>query len=161
MSTKKDAAGLLAIVRIRGNVDQPKDVKHALKLLNLTRPNHAVVVPNDATHRGMLQKVKDAVTWGEIDKRTLTALLKKRGKISGNKKLTTTFLKQHKFESLSAFVTALLAGKADMRRIEGLKPLFRLHPPRKGFKSVKNPVQRHGDLGYRGAAINELLERMM
>jgi len=160
MSTKKDA-GLLAIVRIRGNVDQPKDVKHALKLLHLTRPNHAVVVPNDPTHRGMLQKVKDAVTWGEIDKKTLTALLKKRGRISGNKKLTPKFLKERKFESFRAFVTALLEGKADMRQIEGLKPLFRLHPPRKGFKSVKNPVTRHGDLGYRGAKINALLERMM
>jgi large subunit ribosomal protein L30 len=157
----KKKAGLLAIVRIRGSVDQPYDVKHALQLLNLTRPNHAVIVPNDSTHTGMLQKVKDAVTWGEINKTTLAALIKKRGRIQGNHKITAKFLKEHKFESTSAFITALFEGKADFRRIDGLKPMFRLHPPRKGFKSVKNPVTRGGDLGYRGEAINDLLEKMM
>ena len=130
-------------------------------MLNLTRPNHAVIVPNNATHIGMLQKLKDVITWGEIDKPTLTALIKKRARIIGNKKLDAKFLKEHKFESTSAFITALFDGKADMRKIDGLKPLFRLHPPRKGFKSVKNPVTRGGDLGYRGEAINDLLEKMM
>lgn len=159
MSKKK--AGLLAVVRIRGTMDQPRKVRHALELLNLTKPNHAVIVPNDETHNGMLQGIKDVVTWGEIDKKTLKALIEKRGRIVGNKKITTPFLKELKFESKTAFITALFDGKADMRRIEGLKPLFRLHPPRKGFKSVKNPITRGGDLGYRGEEINALLERMM
>jgi large subunit ribosomal protein L30 len=157
----KNKTGLLAVVRIRGSVDQPHDVKHALNLLNLTRPNHACVVPDDGTHKGMLQKLKDVVTWGEISKTTLTELIKKRGRIKGNKKIDAKFLKEHKFESTAAFITAVFDGKADMRRIEGLKPIFRLHPPRKGFKSVKNPITRGGDLGYRGEKINELLTRMM
>ncbi|NHJ33133.1 MAG: 50S ribosomal protein L30 [Asgard group archaeon] len=159
MSKKK--TGLLAIVRIRGTVDQPQDIRHALKLINLTRPNHACVVPNDSTHKGMLQKLKDVVTWGEIDKTTLAELIKKRGRIKGNKKIDTKFLKEHKFESTAAFITAVFDGKADMRRIEGLKPMFRLHPPRKGFKSVKHPITRGGDLGYRGEKINDLLVKMM
>jgi large subunit ribosomal protein L30 len=159
--SKKKAAGLLAIVRIRGSVDQPHDIKHALKLLNLTRPNHAVIVPDNSTHRGMLQKLKDVVTWGEVDNKTLKALIQKRGRIVGNRKITPKFLKEQKFESTNAFIAALFAGKADMRHIEGMKPMFRLHPPRKGFKSVKNPITRGGDLGYRGEEINALLERMM
>ncbi len=159
MSKKKSE--LLAVVRIRGTVDQPQDIKHALNLLNLTRPNHACVVPNDSTHNGMLQKLKDVVTWGEINKTTLTDLIKKRGRTKGNKKIDAKFLKEHKFESTTDFITAVFDGKADMRRIEGLKPLFRLHPPRKGFKSVKNPITRGGDLGYRGEKINDLLNRMM
>ena len=157
----KNESGLLAIIRIRGSVDQPYDVKHGLKLLNLTRPNHAVIVPNDSTHKGMCQQVKDAVTWGEINKATLTKLIKKRARIKWNKKLTAKFLKEHKFDSTSEFINALLEGKADMRRIKDLKPMFRLHPPRKGFKSVKNPITRGGDLGYRGEEINSLLEKMM
>jgi large subunit ribosomal protein L30 len=159
--SKKKESGLLAIVRIRGSVDLHYDIKHALKLLNLTRPNHACVVPNDSTHQGMLQKIKDTVTWGEIDKATLKDLIQKRGRVEGNKKITTKFLKTHKFESTNDFINALFTGKADMRKIEGLKPMFRLHPPRKGFKSVKNPITRGGDLGYRGADINALLEKMM
>ncbi len=157
----KKKSGLLAIVRIRSSIDQPQDIKHGLKLLNLTRPNHAVVVPNDSTHKGMLQKLKDTITWGEINKATLAELIKKRARIKGNKKLNAKFLKERKFESTSAFVTALLEGKADMRHIDDLKPMFRLHPPRKGFKSVKNPITRGGDLGYRGEEINALLEKMM
>jgi large subunit ribosomal protein L30 len=159
--SKKKESGLLAIIRIRGSVDLNYNIKHALKLLNLTRPNHAVIVPNDSIHKGMLQKVKDTVTWGEIDKATLKALIQKRGRVIGNKKITPKFLKTHKFESTNDFVTKLFTGKADMRKIEGLKPMFRLHPPRKGFKSVKNPITRGGDLGYRGEDINVLLEKMM
>ncbi|NHJ49421.1 MAG: 50S ribosomal protein L30 [Asgard group archaeon] len=159
--SKKKESGLLAIVRIRGSVDLNYNVKHALKLLNLTRPNHAVLVPNDSMHKGMLQKVKDTVTWGEINKATLKALIQKRGRVKGNQKITPKFLKERKFETTNDFINALFTGKADMRRIEGLKPIFRLHPPRKGFKSVKNPVTRGGDLGYRGEEINALLEKMM
>ena len=157
----KQESKVLAVVRIRSAIDQPRTIRHALKLLNLMRTNHAVIVPNDATHKGTLQKLKDVVTWGEVDKATLTALVKKRGRIVGNKKLTAKFLKERKFATVAEFITAVYTGKADMRRIEGMKPLFRLHPPRKGFKSVKNPITRGGDLGYRGEKINELLDRMM
>ncbi|NHJ87383.1 MAG: 50S ribosomal protein L30 [Asgard group archaeon] len=157
----KDKQNLLAIVRIRGQVDQPHDILRTLELLNITRPNHCVIVPNDSTHQGMAQKVKDVATWGEISKKTLTELIKKRGRVQGNKKISNAFLKEQKFETMSEFITALYDGKADMRRIDGLKPLFRLHPPRKGFKGVKDPITRGGDLGYRGEAINDLLEKMM
>jgi large subunit ribosomal protein L30 len=161
MSQTNKESKLLAVVRLRGSVDQTKEVKYTLNLLNLTRPNHAVVVPNDTTHQGMIQRVKDAVTWGEIDKKTLTELVKKRGRIKGNKEITASFLKEHKFSTVASFISDLYEGKTDMRRIEGMKPIFRLHPPRKGFKSVKNPVTRGGDLGYRGEKINDLLMKMM
>jgi ribosomal protein L30/L7E len=35
----------------------------------------------------------------------------------------------------------------------------RLHPPKKGFRSLKQSYPR-GDLGYRGEKINELIARM-
>lgn len=37
----------------------------------------------------------------------------------------------------------------------------RLHPPRKGLKSIKRPFNAGGDLGNRGEDINNLLERML
>ncbi len=38
---------------------------------------------------------------------------------------------------------------------------YRLHPPRGGFKrTIKRPLP-DGELGYRGEAINELIERML
>jgi len=43
-----------------------------------------------------------------------------------------------------------------------VKPVFRLHPPRGGFKgSIRKPYGAGGELGYRGAAINELIRRML
>lgn len=161
MSKSKPTQEILAVIRLRGSVDQTDAILHALKLLHLTRPNHAVVIPNDDTHKGMLQQLKDVVTWGEINKDTLKELLEKRGRTQGNKKIDAKFLKDRKFDSMDALVTALMSKKADMRKIDGLKPLFRLHPPRKGFKSVKLPVGKGGDLGYRGEEINTLLGRMV
>ena len=157
----KSEQKLLAVVRIRSSIDQVDDIKYTLKLLNLTKPNHAVIVPNDGTHKGMLQKLKDVVTWGEINKKMLALLIDKRGRVKGNKKIDNNFLKQNKFENMTSFITSLFEGKADMRHIEGLKPVFRLHPPRKGFISVKRPIALKGDLGYRGEAINDLIEKMV
>ncbi len=45
------------------------------------------------------------------------------------------------------------------RRWKG-KDVFRLKPPRKGFKSVRH-YWPQGDLGYRGKEIAELIERML
>jgi hypothetical protein len=35
-----------------------------------------------------------------------------------------------------------------------------MHPPRGGFRSIKKAYTQKGDLGYRGDAIEALLERM-
>lgn len=35
-----------------------------------------------------------------------------------------------------------------------------LHPPRGGFRSIKRPYQGKGDLGDRGDAMQDLVERM-
>ena len=42
----------------------------------------------------------------------------------------------------------------------GLKPVFRLSPPRKGYRHIKRPFPR-GALGYRSAGMSELLKRMI
>ena len=44
-----------------------------------------------------------------------------------------------------------------------LKRYFRLNAPRRGFgrKGIKQSFQRGGSLGYRGAAINDLIKRMI
>ncbi|GIR34454.1 MAG: hypothetical protein CM15mP48_1380 [Candidatus Poseidoniales archaeon] len=34
-------------------------------MLNLTKVNHATIIPERPTYTGMLQKAKDFVTWGK------------------------------------------------------------------------------------------------
>ncbi len=40
------------------------------------------------------------------------------------------------------------------------KKVHHMKPPKKGYKSLKRHYPK-GDLGYRGAAINDLIKRMM
>ncbi|MEA1904955.1 MAG: uL30 family ribosomal protein, partial [Candidatus Hadarchaeota archaeon] len=53
----------LAVVRIRGSVNVSRDVEETLWMLGLARVNHCVVVHDSSSYKGMLQKVKDFVTW--------------------------------------------------------------------------------------------------
>ena len=67
-----------AVIRVRGSVNVRSDIKDTLKMLRLNRVNHCVLVPNTKPYSGMLQKVKDYVTWGEIDDETLKLLMDKK-----------------------------------------------------------------------------------
>ena len=77
----------IAIVRIRGDIRVDARVKNTMKLLRLYRKNSCTVVPNNKQHIGMLKKVKDYVTWGEIEEKTFNELFKKRARVVGNRQL--------------------------------------------------------------------------
>jgi len=159
---------LYAIIRIRGRVDVPPDIDYTLKLLRLHRKFHMVLYPSSLPGiQGMLRKVKDWVTWGEIDYDTLVEVLRKRGRIAGNKPLTDEIVDKYLAlygitGGIPALARALLEGRVMLHKLEFIKPVFRLHPPRGGFKgSSKKPYGDGGELGYRGKAINELIKRML
>lgn len=157
---------LYAIIRLRGRVDVPPDVRYTLRLLRLHKKFHCVLYPSSLPGiQGMLHVVKDWVTWGEIDYDTLVELLRKRGRIPGNKPLTDEYVKNvlKIDKGIPGLAEKLLKGEIMLHRIEDkVKPVFRLHPPRGGFKgSIKKPYGDGGELGYRGPAINELIRRML
>ncbi len=146
-----------AVVRIRGRTGVRRDIKETLRRLKLTRINHAVVIPETDVYKGMLQKSKDYITWGEVERDTLSDLLLKRAE-KGNRKLSKEELEslfQMKFDDI---VENAIQNKLKLH--DYIDP-FRLHPPRKGYKSIKLPFRVGGDLGYRGKEINALLRRMM
>ena len=153
---------LIAIVRIRGLVNVKHTIADTMKILKLFKKNYCVIVPSTSSLIGMMDKIKDYVTMGEIDEATLMELLQKRGRVAGNKRLTADYLKSNKltFESLAK---ELLAGKKRMKDVPGAKSFFRLSPPRGGFerKGIKHSFSAGGVLGYRKAAINDLIRRML
>jgi large subunit ribosomal protein L30 len=65
-----------------------------MRLLRLNRVNHCVMVPEDATHLGMLRQVKDYVTWGEADAETAELLRGDAGMLGGRKPLSKAALKE-------------------------------------------------------------------
>jgi len=151
-----------AVIRIRSDIRARHDIKLTLKSLRLTRVNHCVLVPEGKSYDGMLQKAKDYITWGEIKTEVLTNMILKRGRLTGNRPVTNQYVKENtKHESLMKFAEALVSGNAKYSALKDVKPIFRLHPPRKGFESVKRPYGDKGSLGYRGEAINDLILRML
>ena len=133
-----------------------------MRMLGLTRVNHCVVIDDTSVYRGMLQKAKDMLTWGEVEQQVLEQLIRKRGRLAGDKHLTDEFIKsQTSFQSLDEFAAAIHAGEAKLEALPGLKKVFRLHPPRKGYKATKRPFKDFGDLGYRGKHINKLILKMI
>jgi large subunit ribosomal protein L30 len=152
----------LAVVRIRGTVNVRRDVQHTLKLLRLNKVNHATLIPSTPQYLGMLQKAKDCITWGEVSKETILKLLKKRGMVVGGKKLTDEYVKQKGFKSLDEVAEKIYSLELNLKDLDGVKPVFRLHPPSGGFKkTLKRGFSEGGELGYRGEEINRLIEKMI
>lgn len=141
---------MYAVIRLRGSVGMKKDIKDTLLMLRLNRKMHCVILKESDIIKGMLHKVKDWTTWGEIDDKILKYLIEKRGRKQADERLTIK-------EAEEVFKKTKETEKVP----EIIKPVFRLNPPSKGFK---NSVKQHypdGELGYRGKEINKLLIRMI
>ena len=163
MSTENpDTHPLVVAIRLRSGIGLRQEAKETLTLLSLSRVNHAVLLDKRPTFLGMFQKAKDAITWGEIDAPTLSRLLRKRGRLIGNKPLTDEYVSKHsKYKTIDEYAKALVALKEPGISLPKFKKVFRLHPPSKGFRgSLKRTIQQKGELGYRGEDINALLKRM-
>jgi len=143
---------IFAVIRLRGTVTARKEAIATLKMLRLNRKMHCVIIPDTPSYAGMIHAAKDYITWGEISMEMLHRLIEKRGRKSGNRRLTTE-------GEVNAAQRLLMEGK-NLKDSE-IKPVFRLIPAKGGFKfSIKDNYPR-GEIGYRGDKINELLERMM
>jgi len=113
----------IAVIRIRGVRNIKPRLRKTLELLRLERPNHCVVVEGTPQTMGMLNVVKDYVTFGKVSDKTLSALDAKRGKA---KKPETRSGKQE---------------------TGNRKQVYRLHPPKKGMRDIK----LHWPMGVIGA----------
>ncbi len=146
------------VVRVRGTIHAKHEVAETLRFLHLTRPNHVTVVPETPDVRGMLTRVQGYVTWGESDPATVELLLQTRGETTAGARIGAP----------PAGGTAPDLGELTRKvaadglwTVPDVKPLFRLRAPKGGWKSTKKPFVRGGALGYRGAAINDLVRRMV
>jgi len=152
----------LVAIRIRGVSDISHEINDTMSMLRLTRNCHATLVDNRPAYNGMLRKSKDYLTWGEISQESIALLLKKRGRLVGDKKLTDEYAKELGYKSLDNLAEALFKVEVECTSLPKVKPVFRLRPPRKGFKGkVKRSYAAGGELGYRGETINDLLKRMV
>ena len=153
---------VFAVIRVRGTVNINPDIKHTLKLLRLNKVNHCVLIEDNNIMKGMLQVIKDYVTWGEIEKENLLKMITSRGKLKGDKKVTDEYIKSStSFNNIDKLSKSILENKFNYKDIPEIKPLFRLNPPKKGYEGIKKSFKKRGALGYRGKEINKLIERMI
>jgi len=161
LQKSNNSDSMFAVIRIRGTAQRKRILEETLQLLRLKAVNNCVLVPETKEYTGMLKKARDYITWGKISKETLIKLLQKRGKAIGNKSINENSLKEiTEFKNFEDFSEALVEGKIKLKDYSQIKQVFKLNPPRHGFKGMKLHYPK-GDLGDRGEKINEFIERMI
>ncbi|MCW3976521.1 MAG: 50S ribosomal protein L30 [Candidatus Bathyarchaeota archaeon] len=151
----------LAVIRVRGRSDIYHEVKATMELLHLLRNCHATLVDDRPAYVGMLKKAQHFLTWGETSQENIVLLLRKWGRLVGNKKVTDEYAKEIGYKSLEELAEAIHLAKVEFGKLPRIKPVFRLHPPSKGFRgNVKKSFTTGGVTGYRGENINDLIRRM-
>ncbi|MCE4608499.1 MAG: 50S ribosomal protein L30 [Caldisphaeraceae archaeon] len=153
------------IIRIRSSSNRNPKVNKVLDILRLRRKHTATLYPESLNGiKGLLIEGQSAITWGEISKKMLVELIKRRGRIYGDKPITDEFIKKEVgLSSIEELADKILKEEIYYHKLKekGIKPYFRLHPPSGGFDLSIKKVYPQGELGYRGESINELVLRMI
>lgn len=152
----------MVAVRIRGIIRASREVRETLQMLHLKRNNYAILIDNRSSFLGMLKTAQNFITWGEVSKETVETLINERGRLAGNKKLTDEYAQKVGYKSLEELGKEIFNCHVEYWKLPNVQPVFRLHPPTKGFKrKVKKGYGMGGELGYRGEEINRLIKRMV
>lgn len=138
---------MILIIRISGKVNVPNEIEDALQRLNIHKKYSATILQENRDLMLLLRKIRDYIAYGEIKNEVLLELIKKRAQVLDKKKKVDA----------EKIVSEL--GKKSLKQL-GLKPFFRLHPPRGGIESKKHAGVGKGVLGQ-NKQINELVEKML
>ena len=146
---KEQAGKKIVVIRVRGKIHLTHELRKTFEMLNLHNKNGCVVIDNTPSKIGMVKRVKDYVTWGEITEENYKKLVE-----------TKADLYEARLEDSKGIIKY---NKFFTHNKKNYKKFIRLSPPRKGFgrAGVKTPFTLRGALGYRGEKINDLLKRMI
>ena len=125
----------------------------------------ARLLENTSSTEGMLRAVKTLVAWGQINPQVLETLLRKRAERDRDGRIDDGFAKVFfRKDSVADLAKSIVAKEISVKDLwtAGVKPGFRLHPPKGGFKrSIRRAATDGGELGYRGDDINRLVRKMI
>ena len=161
MTGKAEERKCFAVVKVRGTISAQREARETLEMLRIPKTNNAILIDNRPSYMGMLYRVQNYVTWGEVSKETVAMLLKERGRLAGGKKLTDEAVEAMGYKSIDALAAAIASCKVEFQKLPNVQPVFKLRPPSKGFKGkTKKSYAAGGEAGYRGEKISELIKRM-
>ena len=124
---------MFLVIRVRGTTGVIKNIADTLDMLRLNRISHAVLVEDTPSYNGMLQKAKDYITWGEIDADLLAEIIAKRGKFTGNNKVTDEYVAENSdYTNIDELAKAVIAGEVKLMVLDipftPSKKRIRRHP---------------------------------
>jgi len=146
---EKKTGNKVVVIRVRGKINLTHELRKTFEMLNLYNKNGCVVIDNNPSMMGMVKKVKDYVTWGEITEENYKNLVEKKADLyKGRTEDSKLKIKYNKYFTYNK---------------KKYKKFIRLSPPNGGFgtKGIKIGFSKGGAIGYRGEKINELLLRMI
>jgi len=153
--------GLLLVVNVHGPINSAAPVRTALGELKVMRKFSASVVPDDPPTLGMLKLCKDFVAWCPLGADLLATLLKKRGMVSSTRGLDLASLKKLGYKKHEELAAKMVKKNLRLSAVEGVRPFFRLAPPRGGFKrSARRQFTEKGILGA-NPKLEEIVRRMV
>ena len=139
---------MIAVIRISGLVKIPGVVQETLFRLRLRRKYSLIFLHPTPTNMKLLNKIRNYVAYGDINENTLLELIEKRAESIDKKKVDAKLIISN-------------LGKKKLSDL-GLKPFFRLHPPRGGIDAKKHfGVSKKAVLGDNKEKINDLIRRML
>jgi len=156
---------VILAVRIRGTATDNPEIRKTMETLKMESTFRARLLENRRSTTGLLLAEKNLVARRQVNPEVLEGLLRKRAERDGNKEFDDEFAKFFfKKENIAELARSVVAGEIGVKDLwlAGVKPRFRLHPPRGGFKrSTRRAATDGGELGYRGEDINRLVKRMI
>ena len=152
---------LLLAVNLHGLINSSGPVRKALTELKVERKFSASVFTDDENTVGMLKLCKDRLAWAPVDEGMLATLLAKRGMVSESKPLDSASLKGMGYRSHEELAQKMLKDGIRLSKLNGVRPFFRLAPPKGGFKrSMRKQYSEKGLLGS-NPKLEEIVRRMV
>lgn len=153
--------GLLLVVNLHGKINSSAPVRKALSELKVERRFSASVVTDDPATVGMLKLCKDYVAWAPTDVELISILLKKRGMVSETARLDAHALTAMGFKKHEELAEKMMKDQLRLSQVQGLRPFFRLAPPKGGFRaSLRRQFSEKGLLGS-NPKLSDLVRRMV
>lgn len=139
---------MIAVIRIAGKIGLNHKIDETLHRMYIRRKYALTLIKSTKENLALLKKVRNQVAFGEINENTLIKLIEVRAQ---------SLEKSQKIEAKK--IAASLETKT-LKEL-GLKPFFRLHPPRGGIDSKRHFGSKKGVLGDNKDKINDLIGRML
>ena len=139
---------MILVIRISGLVGKDEKTEQTLYRMRLRRKYSAVLLKPTPQNQKLLLKVRNFVAYGDIDSQTLKILIENRA----------SHLEKNKKIDIEKIISNM---ENKTSKQWGIKPFFRLHPPRRGIDAKKHFGVSKGVLGDNKSEINRLVRRML